>query len=73
MVSVPPERGDVRVDEAAQPMRHARGDARKARSAGSEHDGGLRGAAESFAGGGVGGVARLGEGFAGDGQQARAG
>ena len=42
------ECGNVRIDEAAQAMRHAGGNARKARSAGSEDDGGLGGAAEGF-------------------------
>jgi hypothetical protein len=48
------------------------GDAREARSAGGEDDGGAGGAAKGFGGGGIRGVAGLGEGLAGDGQQARA-
>ena len=64
---------DVRIDEAAQTVGHAGSDPRKTRSAGGEDDGGLSGSAESLAGGGVGGVARLREGLAGDGQQAHTG
>ena len=44
-----------------------------ARARRSEHDGGSGRTAEGFAGRSVGRVARLGEGFAGDGQQARSG
>ena len=65
------ESGDVRVDEAAETVRHSGCDAREARGAGSEDDCGLRGAADCFDGGGVGGVTRLGEGLAGDGEQTR--
>ena len=57
---------DVGVDEAVEAMGDPGGDAGEAGTAGGEDDGGCGGATEGFAGGGVGRVARLGEGFAGD-------
>ena len=63
--------GDVGVDDAAKAVRNSGGDAGEAGAAGRKHDGRVGGAAESFAGGGIGGIARLGEGFAGDGEKAR--
>jgi hypothetical protein len=45
----------------------------KREAAGRENDGGVRRAAEGFDSGCVGGVTRLREGLAGDGQQTRAG
>ncbi len=53
------EGGNVRVNDSAQSMRHRGHDARKARALRRKDEGGLRGAAESFASGGIGGEARL--------------
>ncbi len=60
---------NMRVDEATEPVRHGGGDAREARTSGGEDDGGVGRAAKSFRRGSVRRIARLGKGFAGDGQQ----
>jgi hypothetical protein len=59
------------IDKATKAMGDARRDARKTRSSGSEHDGGVGGAAKRFDGGCVGGIARLCEGLAGDSHEPR--
>ncbi len=61
------------IDESTQPMSDAGGDARKARRARSEDDGSVGSAAKCFSSNNIRGVARLGEGLAGDGQQPRSG
>ena len=53
--------GGVRIHAAAQPVGHARQRARPSRGGRRDHDRRARRAAERFGGGGIGGVARLGE------------
>jgi hypothetical protein len=67
------EGGDVGVDEAAEAMGHAGGMTREKRALPGARTmvAWLRG--EGFAGGGVAGITRLGEGLAGDGQEATCG
>ncbi len=61
------------IDNAAKPVSHAGCYAREAGTRWSKDDGGLRGAAQRFACGCIGGIARLCERITGDGEKAGSG
>jgi len=64
---------NVGVDYTSEAMGYARSHASKSRTRGREHEGRLRGAAQSFACDGVGRITRLRKDFTGDGEQAGSG